>query len=191
MTNDKVIVSVITLLTVCNGAAAAVYKSVDAQGNVVYTDEPATGAEAIKLPPLSTVPPPKYANPQPAATLPGSDSQAHFYQQLTIVTPTPDETLRDNTGDVTVKVTLQPDLDKNDGHRLQYFLDGQLQGQPVTVTTAIYKNVPRGEHTVEVAVIDASGTELQRTPGVRFNLHRQSINFPRGPSAPTPTPRVR
>jgi hypothetical protein len=29
---------------------------------------------------------------------------------------------------------------------------------------------------------------LQRTPSVRFYLHRESINFPRGPAAPAPAP---
>ena len=42
------------------GLSAAVYKSVDAQGNVVYTDEPSGAAKPLKLPPLSTVPAPSY-----------------------------------------------------------------------------------------------------------------------------------
>jgi len=181
----KVMVSVIGLLIACS-ASAAVYKSVDAEGNVVYTDDPKGHGEPVKLPPLSTVPPPKYINLPTEATLPGSDSQAPVYKQLTIATPTADETLRDNTGDVAVKVALQPDLDKAAGHRLQYFLDGQPQGESRTTDKAVYSNVPRGTHTVEVAVVDAAGNEIQRSSSVRFYLHRQSVNFPRGPAAPAP-----
>jgi hypothetical protein len=191
MTTDKVIVSMIGLLMACGAASAAVYKSVDAQGNVVYTDDPEGNGEPVKLPPLSTVPPPKYLTSPPASTLPGADSQAPVYQQLAIAAPASDETLRDNTGDVTVKVALQPALDKAAGHRLQYFLDGQSQGEPATSDKALYPNVPRGAHTAEVAVVDPDGNELQRSPSVRFYLHRQSVNFPRGPSAPTPAPHAR
>jgi hypothetical protein len=186
MMTDKVIVSAISLLMACGGASAAVYKSIDAQGNVVYTDDPKGNGEPVTLPPLSTVPPPKYVTSPPAATLPAADSQAPVYEQLTIAAPAPDETLRDNTGDVMVKVVLQPPLDKTAGHRLQYFLDGQPQGKPSTSDKARYPDVPRGAHTAEVAVVDAGGEELQRSPSVRFYLHRQSTNFPRGPAAPTP-----
>jgi len=42
---------------------------------------------------------------------------------------------------------------------------------------------------VEAAVVDASGNELKRSDGVRFYLHRESVNFPRGPVKPTPLPR--
>jgi hypothetical protein len=188
MMTAKVTVSVIGLLMACGAADAAVYKSVDAQGNVVYTDDPEGNGEPVKLPPLSTVPPPKYLRSPTTATLPGTDSQAAFYAQLAITAPAPDETLRDNTGDVTVKVALQPALDKSAGHRLQYFLDGQPQGEPSVADKALIANVPRGTHTVDVAVFDAGGNELQRAPSVRFYLHRQSINFPRGPAAPTPAP---
>jgi hypothetical protein len=181
----KVMVSVIGLLIACS-ASAAVYKSVDAEGNVVYTDDPKGHGEPVKLPPLSTVPPPKYVISPAEATLPGSDSQAPAYEQLSIVMPTPDETLRDNTGGVTVKLALHPALDKAAGHRLQYFLDGQPQGEPGTADKAVFPNVPRGTHTVEVAVVDAAGNELQRSSSVRFYLHRQSVNFPRGPAAPAP-----
>jgi hypothetical protein len=185
---EKVTVSVIGFLIACGADNAAVYKSVDAQGNVVYTDDPKGNGEPVKLPPLSTVPPPKYVTSPATATLPGPDSQAPFYAQLAITAPAPDETLRDNTGDVTVKVALQPALDKSAGHRLQYFLDGQPQGEPSASEKALFQNVPRGAHTVEVAVFDAAGDELQRTPSVRFYLHRESINFPRGPAAPAPAP---
>ena len=186
MMTAKVIVSAIGLLLACGSASAAVYKSVDAQGNVVYTDDPKGNGEPVKLPPLSTVPPPNPLTSSPAVTLPGSDSPVPAYEQLTIAAPAPDETLRDNTGDVVVKVVLQPPLDKSAGHRLQYFLDGQAQGEPSASDKARYPNVPRGAHTVEVAVLDAAGEELQRTPSVRFYLHRQSTNFPRGPAAPAP-----
>jgi hypothetical protein len=113
---------------------------------------------------------------------------APLYQQLEITAPTPDETLRDNTGDVTVSVALQPDLDAAAGHRLQFLLDGKPQGKPSDSSHARFPNVPRGTHTVEVAVVDASGHELKRSTGVRFHLHRQSVNFPRGPVSNQPAP---
>lgn len=179
MTTGKICVGVIGFLLAFGTATAAVYKSVDAQGNVVYTDDPEGNGDPVKLPPLSTVPPRKYT---PATTSsPDAAETAPLYQQLEITAPTPDATLRDNTGNVTVSVALQPDLNTTAGHRLQYMLDGQPQGKPSDSSQAQFPNVPRGTHTVEVAVVDASGHELKRSTGIRFHLHRQSIHFPRGP----------
>ena len=178
-----IIIAAGTLLA--GNVSAAVYKTVDEQGNVIYTDEPAGNGEPIKLPPLSTVPPPNYQPSTPA----GSSSNvaaAGQYEKLAIITPSQDETVRDNTGNINVRVAIKPNLNKAAGHRLQYFLDGQKEGEPSSSDQAVYTNVDRGAHTVEVAVVDTAGKVLQRSPGSRFYLHRQSTNFPKGPASPTP-----
>jgi hypothetical protein len=186
MTTDKLIAIVASCLLACGGASAAVYKTVDEHGTVVYTDDPAGNGEPVKLPPLSTVPPPPVYAPQTSQSAEQAGAQAAAYEQLAVAKPAPDETLRDNTGDVKVQVSIKPKLDKEAGDRLQYFLDGQPQGAPTTSDKTRFSNVPRGTHTVEAAVVDASGNELKRSDGVRFYLHRQSVNFPRGPGKPTP-----
>ena len=62
--NPKAIftLTVLLLLTAaCGHAFAQVYKTVDEDGNVVYTDQaPKDGAEPMKLPPLSVVEAPTY-----------------------------------------------------------------------------------------------------------------------------------
>jgi hypothetical protein len=163
---------------------AAVYKSVDAQGNVVYTDEPQGNAKPVDLPPLSTIPPPRSARQAPETNT--ADDDGNPYEQITIISPTNDETVRDNTGNVAVSMLLKPELNKSAGHRLQYFLDGQTEGEPKISDRTVFQNLDRGAHTIEVAVVDGSGKELLRSPAVRFYLHRQSVNFPRGPGQPTP-----
>lgn len=189
MTTDKLIAIVASCLLACGSASAAVYKTVDEQGNVVYTDDPVGNGEPVKLPPLSTVPPPPARVPQASPSAEQTGAQAAPYEQLAVVKPAPDETLRDNTGDVQVQLSIKPGLDKEAGDRLQYFLDGQPQGAPTTADKTRFSNVNRGTHTVEAAVVDASGNELKRSDGVRFYLHRESVNFPRGPVKPTPLPR--
>jgi hypothetical protein len=190
MRNLKATVIVINFLLIGSAVDAAVYKSVDQQGNVVYTDEPTGDAKPIELPPLSTVPAPDYRSLDKADSEPEQDPAAGgYYQQLSIVTPKPDETLRDNSGSIGVAVSIKPALNRTQGHRMRYFLDGNAQGEPTPALETQFEDVDRGTHTVEAAVVDASGKELKRTSGVRFYLHRQSLNFPtrQGP-APTPLP---
>jgi len=182
-----VVFAAVTLVW-ASGLSAAVYKSVDAQGNVVYTDEPSGDAKPLKLPPLSTIPAPSYkSSVQSAAEL--EQSAVVNYQQISIVSPTQDATLRDNTGAVPVNVVLEPELNSAAGHRFRYYLDGQAQGKPTESGQISFENLDRGVHAVEVAVVDSAGQELIRSSSVQFHLHRQSVNFPKGPGAPAPTPR--
>lgn len=191
MRNIKAVVIVANFLMVGGIADAAVYKSVDQHGNVVYTDEPTGDASPIELPPLSTVPAPNYRSLNKPDQAPQEEpAKAGYYQKLSIVAPRPDETLRDNAGNVRVTVSIEPPLNKTEGHSFAYFLDGNARGEPTPSTEALFENVSRGTHTVEVAVVDASGKQLKRTTGVRFYLHRQSLNFPtRQSPAPAPLPR--
>ncbi|HED18539.1 MAG TPA: DUF4124 domain-containing protein [Gammaproteobacteria bacterium] len=188
MITVKHTVFAVTLLVWVTGLSAAVYKSVDAQGNVVYTDEPAGNGKPLVLPPLSTIPAPKYTTGKPSVK-PGDSGNA--YTNISIVSPTQEATLRDNTGAVPVTAGLKPVLNAAAGHRFQFYLDGQTQGKPTESSHIVIANVDRGAHNVAVAVVDAEGKEVMRSSPVEFNLHRQSINFPRGPGAPAPAPRGR
>jgi hypothetical protein len=186
MISRKGIVIAAVSFLFANTASAAVYKTVDEHGNVVYTDDPAGHGEPIKLPPLSTVPPPKYLQAPANSADEGAGTASSGYRQLTITAPTQDETLRDNTGNVPVTAKVTPELNAPAGDRLQYFLDGQPYGQPTDSQKLLMPNLDRGEHTVSVAVVSPSGKELSHSDDVRFYLHRQSINFPRGPGQPAP-----
>jgi hypothetical protein len=186
MKSGKHVVFAAVALVWASGLSAAVYKSVDAQGNVVYTDEPSGDAKPVKLPPLSTVPAPSYkSSTQSSADL--EQSAQASYEQISIVSPTQDATLRDNTGAVPVDVALEPKLNSAAGHRFRYYLDGHAQGKPIESGQISFENVDRGAHAVEAAVVDSAGRELIRSSSVQFFLHRQSINFPtRAPAPPTP-----
>ncbi len=189
MSCEKGIVIAAIILLVSATAGAAVYKTVDQNGNVVYTDDPAGHGEPVKLPPLSTVPPPKYLTTPATSAAPAPQSAPAAYRELLITAPTQDETLRNNPGNVEVKARLSPQLDAASGDRLQYFLDGKAFGDPSVSEQLLIPNLDRGAHTVSVAVVSPSGKPLKRSDSVRFYLHRQSVNFPRGPQpAPRGTP---
>lgn len=190
MTTGKAFVLVAGLLLACGNANAAVYKTVDEQGNIIYTDDPNSKGKAVDLPPLSTVPPSTNATEKPGK-IPAEADRSARYQAVTVVSPTQDGTVRDNPGQVSVKVQVAPALDSKAGDRIQYLLDGKPQGEPSTSDTVTFNNVDRGEHTVQAVVIDAAGKELKRSAAVRFYLHRQSVNFVQPkPSAPPPSPRL-
>lgn len=180
MIDKKSLVLTASCLLSSQVVIAAVYKTVDEHGNVVYTDDPVGHGEPVKLPPLSTVPPPSYqspASPAGPAVDEGKPSSVR-YQQLKIASPTQDETLRDNPGNVWIKAAINPEFDPGTGDRLQFYLDGKPVGKPDVKDKVLIPDVDRGAHTVSVSVVGPGGKELQRSDDVRFYLHRQSVNFP-------------
>ena len=174
------------LMLLCAGIAAqGIYRSVDRNGNIVFSDQPSSDSTLVKLPPIPTYSAPERRPGDRGSGRPAA-AQAHSagYTLVEIQQPARDATLRDNAGVVPVTVALEPQLDPSDGDRLQFYLDGQPQGGLTTDTSVSFSDVERGAHQVSVAVVDRRGRQLQRSASVTFYLHRESVNFPN--RAPTP-----
>ena len=155
-------------ISLCAGVVAApVYKSVDENGNVVYTDDPGREAKPVDLPPLSTYPAPKF-QPIDRDDVSRDEPGNAGYSSLQITQPEQDATVRDNTGAVNVQAVLKPQLQEAAGHRYRFYLDGKAMGEPQRVPSTSFANIDRGAHQVEVAVVDAVGNELKRSDSVRF-----------------------
>jgi hypothetical protein len=136
------------------GAADVLYKWVDAQGIVHYSDKPAPGATKIDVPKAPTFTPPQVAAPEglhregvhrgdaspqsPAAT---------GYTAITINSPQDQQTLW-NVPSVTVSVNVAPAL--RPGDNVTISLDGAAQ--TVNGTSATFNDVDRGQHTVTASV---------------------------------------
>jgi hypothetical protein len=164
----------------CAPVSAKVYKLVLPDGSVQFTDQPQEGAEEVKLPPVQTFRPP----PVPPS---GSGSSGErgdagpLYESIAVVSPRPDETLRDNTGTVDITLSLEPSL--RAGHTVEILLDGKAIGSGAGTSVSV-SDVDRGTHTVSAAVKDADGNTLATAPGVTFHLKRTAVGGPR--AAPLP-----
>ncbi len=150
-------------------ASAAVYKWIDEEGNVVYSDKPRAGAKKLNLPPPSVYTPPS-TPPAAKATRKKEKEDSAGYRVL-IVSPQQDETIRDNTGAVTVQMVLEPSLNVEAGHQLVLLLDGIKQ--PGNSMLQL-QNVDRGSHTVQIKVEDAEGKTLASSNVITFHMKQAS-----------------
>ncbi|MGE3775396.1 MAG: DUF4124 domain-containing protein [Gammaproteobacteria bacterium] len=174
----------LTLLLFClplsGPLAAEAWRSVDADGNVEYSDMPRPGAVRIPLPEPRTVParvPEPVEDTMPATS--GEHAQelprnAVAYREIAIVDPADDDTLRDNGGNLIVSVSLKPALQKQFGHRLQLLLDGAVYATGAVSNFAITE-LDRGTHTVQAVVLGIDDAPLATSAPVSFHLHRTSI----------------
>ena len=156
--------------------SAEVYRQVDAEGNVTYTDEPAEGSEAeeIEVKPVTTVTLPKLEQVQePERLKERVEEEGSAYDKVTFVAPDDDEAFHSGSGDVEFQVTSSPSL--RNGHKYEITLDGQPVGQSESGTVMV-RNVFRGTHDAGVNIIDSNGVTIKGGDSISFTVHRPSVN---------------
>lgn len=174
-------------------AATTVYRSVDAQGNVVFSDQPpAPGQQAetveIREPTSFQSNTPPAANDSNATwewDMRAQDAadQAIAYGGIVIASPANDEGVRANDGTLTVVVGVDPELQP--GHLVEILLDGGLAGS-ANATSVALTEIERGTHTLEARIVDASGTVLATSSPVTFHMLRYAPLL--APNRPRPAP---
>ncbi len=160
--------------------AVPVYRWVDENGQVNYTDRPVPGAVPIDVPtdvPSSDAEPAS-PPPQTQAVVP-QPSAAAGYETLEVLEPAPRDTLWGTGGKVGIAIGISPNLQP--GHRVELYLDGERAGPAGRATRFEIEAVPRGEHTVRAVVLDAADRQLQQSAPVTFFVQQTSIHYPRNP----------
>lgn len=174
--------------------AQAVYRTTDAQGNVVFTDRPpanATPEDRIEIRPTNTVRPVEVPAPPAPAEAPAEEATVVSYS-VAIASPANETSFPMGPGNFSVSANVNPAL--RAGDTLQLFLDGTPRGEPQAGANWDLTNVFRGRHDLTVGVIGASGETLAVSDPVTVFVHRPSTNFqnrqpPAKPRPPRPTPK--
>jgi hypothetical protein len=155
---------------------AQVYKSVDEQGRVIYTDQKPKDkpAEAIDLPATNTAPAPAVTDTSEAAAKPASTKVR--YTRFAITSPANEQTLDYGTSAVDVTLVLEPAL--QEGHQIQFVLDGKPFDRPGSALSTRFGNLARGTHAVEARVVAAAnGKAVKSTGVVRFTIQLHSDQY--------------
>lgn len=169
---------VLTLTMVLSGQALGqIYRTKDANGNVVFTDTPPPGgaAEQVQLQRTNSaepvaVPPP--ASPEPEQ--PARDMAP--VQVVKITSPANDETIPMGGGNFSVTARMEPPLEK--GQSLQLSLDGEPTGKLQQSGFWDLSNVDRGTHTLTVTIVDSSGQVIASSAPVTVHVMRPGLSRP-------------
>lgn len=170
-----------------------VWKWVDADGVVHYSDRPVAGAERVDLkvqtysaPKVQSAPP-----AAPAAAAGGRSAADDTYRNLEIWKPANDQAIVNTAGQVEVRLRLEPGL--KPGHAIWLYLDGKrVDGLAEDASDFELSGVARGTHTLQAAVADG-GRMVTLSDKVIFHVVQASnVQPPVGPALrppPKPTPR--
>jgi len=163
--------------------SAGVYRSVDADGNTVYTDKPSPDAEEIRIDKVQTIP----AGADDFVYTPPEKSTEIVYTKLNIVAPKNNHVFTDNTGDMIVSVLIEPELNAKNGDRLVLTMNGKKEPESSSISFS-FTNLDRGVYKIKVDVVDKDGKTLKSSKRISFTMNRTSILNPNHPAAPRPAP---
>ena len=175
-------------------SASQIYTWQDEDGTTHFSDKPHPGAAVldIHLPeppaplPMGNATTPadsSFTDDLPSPEEPLSNEPALPQPSIQIDTPSDQQTLRDNQGNLTVRASTNRKL--NQGHSVQLRLDGEVYGRPQAQLTWPLTNIDRGSHTLQVELLK-HGKVIASSEEMTVFLHRARINQR---PAPLPVPK--
>ena len=168
---------VLSALSGTVASAAPAWTWVDANGTVHYSDRPVPGARQVDLAGAQGFGTQTGARaPQAPRAADERATPATAYQSIEIASPAEQETLWNIGTALPVQVRFQPALQP--GHRYDLLLDGQRRNLNTANPRVTLPDVFRGAHTLQVVVIDSSGTEVMRSPARTFFVQQTSVLNP-------------
>jgi hypothetical protein len=182
----------VVLSVMASPAGAQVYKVVDEDGNVTYTDQaPGDGSQPVELRPISVIEAPEFetAPKEGEEGAEGGEESKEMslrylrknYQDFAIVAPQQEESVWRPDGPITVAWNARYAL--QDGMTVTVFLDGARQA---TTTEQIIPvtGLERGEHTVTAELKDSRNRRIATAEPVTFFVRQPGLY-----NRPRPTPR--
>jgi hypothetical protein len=167
-------------LTALSVQAAVIYKWVDADGVVHYSDQASPGAEKIvtatSSPSAATGP---HNSTGPIAQAPQQSAQKGLnYSEFFISAPLPNQTFF-GADVVAVHLTLTPSLRPNQA--IAWHLNGkQLDFPPDSVSFAL-PSLDRGTYALTATITDQQTGEAQSSNSVTFYVRQPSTLSPQSP----------
>jgi Domain of unknown function (DUF4124) len=161
--------------------AATVYRWVDENGVVHYSDQPHPNAEKLQVHAAQTYKPSALDAPSAGggASSSTSSSSSSPYRGCAVVQPPAGQSYA-NVDSLTVVVQTDPQL--HPGDKVYVMVDGQaVNGGAPSGPQFVLSPVERGSHTVQAQVKDAGGAIMCQTPTVTFEVHQNSILNPNNP----------
>lgn len=181
----------IVLLLVALPLAAQVYKVVDKDGNVTYTDQaPLDGSKPVELRPISVIEAPTYEK-APETTKDGDaegDKEMSLpylrknFKDFAIVSPQQEESVWRPDGPIPIAWNTQYAL--QEGMQVIIYIDGKRHTATTQQMIAV-PNMDRGEHTVKAELRDARNRIIATAEPVVFfvrqpGLYNRAVVNPNG-----------
>lgn len=153
-----------------------IFRTTDENGQPVFSDQGSDTSDEVELNEPTMFPGRDFSrryqefNPDK----PEEEAPPFKYARLEVTSPSNNEAIRSNPGDVTIRFVVEPAPPR--GHTVHLVMDGEIL-QPVRAPSEIaLNNVDRGTHQVHLRAINSETKEVvQEGETVSFTILRHSI----------------
>jgi len=163
----SVVLLALAALVASSVGAQVIYKVVQEDGTVLYTDQPIPGAKPLDLSEVNSAVMPRLATP-PAQPVDAEQPDGETYK-IEVVAPAPETTIRDNQGRVSITARLSP---RANG-QFHLWLNNQKIGSQSSGAFMV-EGLNRGAHTFFITATDNTGKTLASSDPQTFYMHQAS-----------------
>lgn len=161
-------------------AATTVYRWVDEQGVVHFSDQPHPGAQKMRVEDAPTFSAPRVPRTSVGSAAPQQGGPPAV--SCSITSPT-DQQMLMNTYSVSGNIQMPGPLAPGD--RVVLMLDGKVLTNAADLSGAFHiPQIDRGTHTLAAQVQASDGQVICQTPQITFFVHQPSVQNPHNPVRP-------
>jgi len=147
--------------------SAGLYKGLDDEGNVVYSDKPFDNSEQFTPPSLTIIDATKV--PPKEEVVEEEEPAETKYTKFKITAPINDQTIW-NTPDLMVALKLSPALNIAEGHTTWLLMDGKPLVKNSKSLLLPIGRADRGQHTLQAQVRNKKGKILKKTKTITVHI---------------------
>lgn len=169
---------VIALLLASFSTQAEIYRGLDEEGNVTFSDKEQAGSELIPTPIPNVIP--RFKPEQDKATdtetqdsKDTEEAKETLYTSFKIVKPDNGSTVIVSSGNLSISLSINPALDTKQGDYIRLYLDNRLVKSKISSLSSSIPNVDRGSHSLKAELVRKSGKVIQSS-SVQFHMKRFS-----------------
>lgn len=150
--------------------ATEIYVWQDENGVTVYSDVKRPGAKKITLSENKVT----IMKKADTSVFANSNSQTKKTQyDVQITSPSDKQTIRDNNGTLNILAAVTPSFTPN--HNVQLLLDGKVIKPAQHSAVFVLNEIDRGEHSLQVQLLDKEGKVIASSNQVTVFMHRASV----------------
>ncbi len=158
----------LTVLIISFSAAAELYKGLDDEGNVIYSDKPFNNSKQFTPPSLTIIDAPKV--PPPKEEISKESEDAEFtYSLFSIAAPRNNEVIWNNP-QLIVSLKVAPALNVTAGHTTWLLMDGKPLVKKSRSLLLQVGRANRGEHKLQAQIRDKKGKIIKRTKSITVHI---------------------
>ncbi|MCG7533013.1 DUF4124 domain-containing protein [Psychrobium sp. MM17-31] len=165
----KYLIAIILLSLTLTVSAFTVYKKVNKDGTVTYSDKPFPGAKKAKLPPINT----RATQPIPKP-IEVEKPEKKAVANITVLSPTNGDSIRSNAGELNIRIGATHDA--VDDYLIQLLINEKPYGKPTKNTTFALKELDRGIIKIKALLQTRRGKVLAASDETVVYMHKASIN---------------